>query len=365
MKLGPRERIATRVAQKAALRRITKGKSTSEVANAEPPRGIRVDTIAWAIICASCVAATLWLTSLVTHVERSPAQKGLNFMFEAPPGTSGPQIDLRAVENGMRIIFRQIDSSITRIRIGPFAAGTTPECYKSVSSEKFVRGKAGSLVSPSLSERLSAGIPESNIFDDQSSYSYEIKFTGPAPNFVDCDTPNVSVHDTFSTRSLQVSEELATAPEDESRVLSNLGFPDQPSQPLSASTNLIGASQVAFDDEDADEVRSVNLVTGSEMLGSVVSLPKVDTSNSSGLAAPKVKFIWQSVTASETRDIIFIVIGTLVALAVAALIEIGRPYVEGKVVQLWFQRKGSLPPGRNASRRGAAASKAQPKSRQH
>jgi hypothetical protein len=47
-----------------------------------------------------------------------------------------------------------------------------------------------------------------------------------------------------------------------------------------------------------------------------------------------LEFAWDSITATQRRDIYIVIVGSLIALAAAALIEASRPYIDMFVARL-------------------------------
>jgi hypothetical protein len=325
-------------------------------------RGVRIDTIIWLGLSLVLFAISAWMTYWITKVERTPQQRGVAVtFFDAATTPRLPAAVFSVKERGMQLDVDGIEARLTTIRIGAFQA----PAWSGVTCTTIVRTIAPSWAAATADEApmsppiTGKPLPQSLVLalgaakqqtvpqptarslqqdadiqaeqaarmsgttfvpHDKSAAqlaaadrSWNAFLTGlRATDHVTCDLPIDVAHDTYTSRSFDVavSEGLADT----------LVIPGR--------QTTIFPRQVALHDDDAQEIHVTNRASGTTLLASSATGPYLgyDTQD---LHHPVVlHFEWDSVSATSWRDIYITVIGTLIALGAAALIEACRPYVE-------------------------------------
>ena len=129
-----------------------------------------------------------------------------------------------------------------------------------------------------------------------------------------CVLPIDVAHDTYTSRSFEVAI--------------SEGLPDPAVIPPERKEQSTFPNRVSLDDGDAQEIHVTNRGTGETLLASSITGPFAGYDATDLHHAVTVRFAWESVTATSYRDIYITVIGTLIALGAAALIEACRPYID-------------------------------------
>ncbi len=280
---------------------------------------LRRDSAIWLVVAAILFAISAILTSLVTYVERAPPQRGIEISVTGPPEIQRPRFDFHVVGEHLILKIDKIDPRLEVIRFGPFPANAG-QVTCADTSFPFSPPNADF---PGRSEPSTFGEKEDVQFtpnppnDEKDANSYainvfeidEVQGTPPDGIHVECNLPSAVAKDTFVSRSFEVISLEHTFDSKSTR------------------GSLLGAETVAFSDEDSDAMTATDLGTGETRLGSVIAGRFSGTE--SGFNHTAIEFRWNSIVASQSRDIVLIVIGSLIALGAAAVIESLRPYIDG------------------------------------
>jgi hypothetical protein len=136
--------------------------------------------------------------------------------------------------------------------------------------------------------------------------------------WVRCVLPSFVVHDTFTSRSINIAVRSSTDV-----------FADANDELTPESDRAVEPYRIAFDDADADEMRISDTDSGEMRFATNYVVPKhPDDGTARGT---HLRYTWNSLTADQHRDIYIVIIGSLIALAAAAVIEAVRPSVEALV----------------------------------
>jgi hypothetical protein len=255
-------------------------------------RWLRTDSAWWLGIAALLFGASFALTLQVTHVERADALRVLTVEVLGDAHARRPAIAIAPVDGDrLYLTVEDLDPRVAHLRFGPFseASATRAACTSSdmrVSHPVDVDDAEGGWYQRAAFAWL---LPPKVVWLDVDVSAIE-----PAPHlFLECNLPTSVDDETYVSRSLRVA---------------TLGGP-------------LAGGTISLDDPDPS-IQVTNEATGETRLASA------DTAPATSDGVRSLRFTWDSLQASQRRDLLLIVIGTLIALAAAATIEAARPYIE-------------------------------------
>jgi hypothetical protein len=149
------------------------------------------------------------------------------------------------------------------------------------------------------------------------NYRLAVKLLIPAS--LTCSLPSDVTDDTYTSRALDVTVSDGLFAPAGSHPLDLLTLPKQ--------ENFF-PRQLSLHNDDAQEIHVSNIETGATLLASSVTAPFTGYDPTDLHHAVTEHFAWESKSATSRRDILITLIGTLIALGAAALIEACRPYIE-------------------------------------
>jgi hypothetical protein len=345
------------------------------------PPDPRIASAVWLVVAIVFAALSAYLTHVITRVDRHPRQLGLA-VFASERGATGstaprngashaePTVEFVTENDGIDLSFSNLagDPGLDRLVFGPVPkgdedrvsceagfenltelAGTPPlavdrvRVVASPAETDAIYAELG-LPLPGLARsKVDASDPVSMLnlrtayeSDDRRALSFfaiRLSQAADAGDAITCHIPNLVVHDTFTSRAFRVVIVRAQ------NVPLKLNDPDS----------------VSFTDEDEHDARVTTVNSGVTDFGTTVLGPfpktpvkgKFPTRCAPGpgrsscgpiqkFASDDVvlEFAWDSITATQRRDIYIVIVGSLIALAAAALIEASRPYIDMFVARL-------------------------------
>ena len=258
-------------------------------------RWLRTDSAWWLAIAAVLFATSFALTLHVTWVERPDPLRVLTIEVRGDPHARRPAIAITPVDGDhFGLTIQDLDPRVGQLRFGPFSEATAARAFCTSYSMRISHPAAvddaeghwyqGATFAPFFGA-FSAPVVWLDI---------DVASIDPDPHLlVECNLPTSVENETYVSRSLRIA---------------TLGGP------LSGGTVSLG-------DRDPN-IQVTNEATGDTRLASAdTAAPKSDGVRS-------LRFTWDSQQASQRRDLLLIIIGTLIALAAAATIEAARPYIE-------------------------------------
>jgi hypothetical protein len=322
---------------------------------------IRVDTLIWLVLALALFGISARMTYTITKVENTPDQSGLavTFINRGAAPQRLPRVSFAVQGGALALTIDGIASSITDIRLGTFprSAETGVACDTINRTNNDSWDTATDDESPMVAANptkavprtfvlhlggLKASLPKPTAQSLESNVNTEMDLaaimSGEKPthlkmNAADlererkmlmtelthtdtatCSLPIGFAHDTFTSRSFDVpvSEQLPDSKGNQTSV-----FP----------------KQVSVTDKDAQEIHVTNVASGVTLLASSITGPFPGYDDTSVHHAVTLHFQWESISADSYRDIYITLIGTLIALGAAGLIEACRPYVEVLVMR--------------------------------
>jgi hypothetical protein len=287
---------------------------------------LRPDTAIWlgtALILAVISAGLTWW---ITSVNRTPAQNGIELGFDLTgtalsASVTPPNVVLTSLGNTLRIAFNNVDRrSIEDLNVGPLLDGNERNVRCENDELDATLGYIEQLPIDTKSQPLSnSELRATEVDESRHPVMIEVETKGvsvrsPGDIFINvvCEMPSPVVHDTYTSRSLVVVQR---------------GSQDRDTQKIALSDydNIpFDAQRITLNDADADEIHVTDLNSGDTRISSTFPVVR-GTADATGA---KLKYHWESITAAQQRDIVIVVIGSLIALAAAALIEALRPYVD-------------------------------------
>jgi hypothetical protein len=336
----------------------------SQKAAFEPPLASAV----WLVVALVLAALSIYLTHLITNVDRHPRQLGLLVYAEvgsAAASTSlpGPRLSFVTTQRGLDLTFERLSENpqLVQLVFGPIPREIvdTVRCKTGLDddlrdSPTLAPGTMHTIASPAKTDEIYSELglrplpagPAHPVAGDLRSFlngrtDYESGDPRAQPflalsvprggtaraEAITCHLPDLVVHDTFTSRTFQL-----VVPRD-----------------TSGGLKLVDPDAVSFVDEDEHDPRASTVNTGSMHFGTTVPGPfprstvkrtfpaqcvEVPVRGSCVPPLPFdsgdliIEFAWDSITAAQVRDIYIVIIGSLIALAAAAVIEAARPFIE-------------------------------------
>ncbi len=324
---------------------------------------MRVDTLIWLGFALVLFALSAWMTAVIVKVERTPQQRGIAVTFvglEKPANL--PSVGFTVQEKGLGLSIAGIARSISTVRLGTFPAAAeaavsceagnrtiatswatatvdetamtthvdaqpTPRTY--VMQLGDLRKRLSQPTAKSVQADLDAQEDQAAILQGGKAVHHDMTAAQEAEadregaalqrsldetDRLTCVLPIDVAHDTYTSRSFEVAM--------------SEGLPDPAVIPPEQKLQSTFPKRVSLDDGDAQEIHVTNRGTGETLLASSIAGPFAGYDATDLHHAVTVRFAWESVTATSSRDIYITVIGTLIALGAAALIEACRPYIE-------------------------------------
>jgi hypothetical protein len=324
---------------------------------------VRVDTLIWLGFALVLFALSAWMTAVIVKVERTPQQRGIavTFVGLAKPERL-PNVGFTVQDKGLGLSITGIARSISTVRLGTFpaAAEGAVSCEAgnrtiaaswatATDDEKAMTAHVGAQPTPqtyviqlgalqarlpqpsakSVQQALDAQEDQAAALQGGKSVHHDMTAAQEAAadregaalqqsfdetDRLTCVLPIDVAHDTYTSRSFEVAM--------------SEGLPDPAVIPPDSKLQSTFPNRVSLDDGDAQEIHVTNRGTGETLLASSITGPFAGYDATDLHHAVTVRFAWESVTATSSRDIYITVIGTLIALGAAALIEACRPYIE-------------------------------------
>lgn len=333
----------------------------------------RIASAVWLVVALVFSAMSAYLTHVITRVDRHPPQLGIAIYASdgaarASQGTASasraePTVEFVAENDGIDLTFSNLvaDPALDRLLFGPVPktleqrvrceagfeenlgldepplAIDTTRIVGTADETDAIYAELGLPLPDYQSPHPVAGDPLSlfNVNRDYegddpralSFFSIQMSRAASAGDAISCHIPDLVVHETFTSRAFRVVVVRATM------------------VPLS----LHDPDSVSFTDEDEHDARVSTVNSGVTALGTTVIAPFPKTPVKARFptrcqeypirlaCAPSRKFAsddavlefaWDSITATQRRDIYIVIIGSLIALAAAALIEASRPFID-------------------------------------
>jgi hypothetical protein len=345
------------------------------------PPDPRIASAVWLVVALVFSAISAYLTHMITEVNRDPPQLGIAVYASdgaAPQATASgapalqatasgsraePTVEFVAENDGIDLTFSNLaaDPALDRLLFGPVPKALEHEvrCEAGFEEDLGLDGPplaidATRIVgTPGETDAVYAelGLPlpeyapsnpvagdplsllnvkrayEGNDPNALSFFSIQMSRAAKAGDAISCRIPDVVVHDTFTSRAFRVVVVRAAL------VPLRLNDPDS----------------VSFTDEDEHDARVSTVNSGVTVLGTTVLAPfpkkpvkarfptRCVERPVRSVCTPSTKFVsddvvlefaWDSITATQHRDIYIVIIGSLIALAAAALIEASRPFID-------------------------------------
>jgi hypothetical protein len=292
---------------------------------------VRPDTAIWLGAALLLAVMSAGLTWWITGVDRTPPQIGIELGFDLTTkavrsSMTPPTVVMTSLGNTLRIAFDNVDRhNIEDLNFGPFLDGS--ERNVSCANDEFHSGLGYIESQPidlktqplSDSESTSTKVDGKRhpVMVDVETANVPVLAQGDAFLNVVCEMPSPLVHDTYTSRSLVVIQRGS-----QDRDTKNIALSDYDNIPFDSQ-------RITLDDADADEIHVTDINSGDTRISSTFPLVR-GTDDAHGA---ELKYHWESITAAQHRDIVIVVIGSLIALAAAALIEALRPYVDHLVAE--------------------------------
>jgi hypothetical protein len=256
---------------------------------------LRTDSAWWLAIAAVLFAASFALTMHVTWVARTDPLRVLTIEVRGDPHARRPAVTITPVDDDhFGLTIEDLDPRVGHLRFGPFfgAAAASASCNSysiRVSHPVHVDDAEGHWYQWATFGQLFRFFSPNIVWLDIDVASIE-----PAPHLlIECTLPTSVANETYVSRSLRVA---------------TLG-------------GRLSGGTISLDDRDPN-IQVTNEATGETRLASA------DTATPTSDGVRSLRFTWDSLQASQRRDLLLIIIGTLIALAAAATIEAARPYIE-------------------------------------
>jgi hypothetical protein len=258
-------------------------------------RWLRTDSAWWLAIAAVLFATSFALTLHVTWVDRADPLRVLTIEVRGDPHARRPAIAITPVEGDhFGLTIQDLDPRVGHLRFGPFseAAAARALCASysiRVSHPVDADDAEGHWYQGATFARFFRPFSARIVWLD-----IDVASIDPAPHLlIECTFPTSVENETYVSRSLRVV---------------TLGGP-------------LAGGTISLDDRDPS-IQVTSEATGETRLASA------DTAAPTSDGVRSLRFTWDSLQASQRRDLLLIIIGTLIALAAAATIEAARPYID-------------------------------------
>jgi hypothetical protein len=338
------------------------------------PPDPRIASVVWVLVAVVFSAMSAYLTHVITRVDRHPQQLGIA-VYLSDHATSPvrrasvvaraePTVEFVSEDDGIDLTFSNLagDPNLDRLLFGPIPKDLekvvrcdggfqgldellrvppipidatrivgTPSETNAVYAELGLALPGFAPPPPDASDPAAIVLLQRNYdgSDPRALSFFSIRLArAPEPgDAITCHIPNVIVHETFTSRAFRLVIVRAT----------------------NAPLELSDPDSVSFTDEDEHDARVTTVNSGVTVLGTSVFAPfpktpvkgkfptrceAYSTISTCGAGQKFVSddvvlaFAWDSITATQRRDIYIVIIGSLIALAAAALIEASRPFID-------------------------------------